>query len=90
MSATMASASATRPCCASQRGDSGRLRRIHQITSAPTEPMITTQRQPESPRMVVGTNCQARNAITGTAVYMTLWLKAKAEPRCSFGTSSDK
>ncbi len=51
-----------------------RSRRIHQMTKAPIEPMITTQRQPSSPRMVCGTSCQARNATTGTAVNMTNWL----------------
>ena len=74
MSATMLSASAMRPCWASQRGDSGRLRRIHQINTAPIEPMITTTRQPSRPKTVRGTNCQARNATTGTEVYMMHWL----------------
>ena len=36
--------------------------------------MITTQRQPSRPKIVRGTNCQARNATTGTAVYMMNWL----------------
>ncbi len=60
------------------------------MKNAPIEPMITTQRQPARPRMVSGTSCQERNATTGTAVYMTHWLKAKAAPRWSFGTSSDR
>ena len=36
--------------------------------------MMTTQRQPSRPRIVSGTNCQAMNATTGTAVNMMNWL----------------
>jgi len=44
------------------------------MTTAPIEPMMTSQRQPSRPKIVRGTSCQARNAMTGTAVYMTNWL----------------
>ena len=35
---------------------------------APTEPMITTQRQPDSPNGVVGFSSQASRATSGTGM----------------------
>ena len=63
----MASASAERPCCASQRGLSGRRARTNQTSTAPADPAITTKRQPSSPNRVRGTSSQPRKATTGMA-----------------------
>jgi len=42
-------------CCASQRGDSGSLKRTNQTRIAPTASNSTTQRQPDRPWGAMGT-----------------------------------
>jgi hypothetical protein len=56
MPAVTRSASARRRWRASQRGDSGGLSRMNQITMAPAEPISTTQRQPSKPNGAAGTS----------------------------------
>ncbi len=51
-----ASASATRPWAASQRGLSGTPRRMNHTATALSEPISTTQRQPEKPYGSSGTS----------------------------------
>src|SRR5271154_4349198 len=55
ISATVRSASDMWPRAISQRGLSGRLRRINQTMIAPTDPSNTTQRQPSIPKGLRGT-----------------------------------
>ena len=56
---------------------------------APTDPMITTQRQPDSPSGAVGFNIQASSATSGTGMNpIDCWM-AKVLPRARFGTSSE-
>ncbi|MNS75720.1 hypothetical protein D3C72_1092480 [compost metagenome] len=83
-------ASSKRPCCASQRGDSGRRLRSHQINSANTALASTTQRQPETPNGACGTSHHDINATAGTDRNCTKNAKAKAELRMRFGTSSER
>ena len=45
-SSSTASASSSRPCSASQRGDYGNPNRSNQANAAPTDPISVTQRQP--------------------------------------------
>ena len=62
------SASASRPCLASQRGLSGRPRRRNTTTGAASAPISTTQRQPSIPNGAAGTSSKARNEMIGTQV----------------------
>ncbi len=57
-------------------------------TTAPSEPISTTIRQPSRPPIRVGTSRYDRMATIGAAVNMIVWLKAIARPRIEDGTSS--
>ena len=83
------SASASWPWRASQRGDSGTRNWIQNTTTAPTEPISTTQRQPSKPNGLYGTSSQPSSATTGTAQKVMNWLAAKARPRSRAGISSE-
>jgi len=77
-----------RPRRASQRADSGTVRRMIQTKTAPSVPISTTQRQPSMPKGVCGTSSQAASATAGTARNVTTWFSAKARPRMVRGTIS--
>ncbi|MET3147937.1 UNVERIFIED_ORG: hypothetical protein ABIB63_003735 [Xanthomonas axonopodis] len=89
-SVTTASASAWRPCAASQRADSGKRLRSHQIASANAPLSNTTQRQPLTPSGADGTNIHAVSATVGTARNCTKNANANAALRMCRGTSSDR
>ena len=84
----MRAACSVSPMLASQRGLSGRPRRIVHTAKAPVAPMSMTQRHPSSPNGARGTSSQARNATVGTEEYVITWLSAKARPLTCGGTSS--
>ena len=69
-------------------GLSGSRVRTNQASKAPTDPAITTKRQPSRPNTVRGTNSQPRNATTGMAANWMILAKAKARPRNAGGDSS--
>jgi hypothetical protein len=85
---TTMSASLSRPCCTSQRGDSGTSRRIHQTTTAATTGKNTTHRHPAIPNGARGVSAHERAATVGTERNITPWLKANAFPRLSRFDSS--
>ena len=59
------------------------------MNTAPIEPMMITQRQPERPSGDRGTSSQANRATSGTVRKPIPCWKAKALPRADFGTSSE-
>jgi hypothetical protein len=60
------SASSRSPRISCQRGGSGRPRRSANTTSAPSEPTISSQRQPSISRSSPATNFAPMNAASGT------------------------
>ncbi|MNE62761.1 hypothetical protein D3C80_1580660 [compost metagenome] len=90
MRARIWSASSNRPCCASQRGDSGKRERNHQMNNANTALAKTTQRQPDTPNGAWGTSHHDISATAGTDRNCTKNAKANAELRMRLGTSSER
>ena len=89
-SRSAARASSARPTLASQRGDSGRLRRISITTRAPTEPITNRIRHPGMPKRLCSVNPRDMNPSTGTATKEQVYAHAASRPRCSFGSTSDR
>ena len=76
----IASASASRPRLSNHLGDSGNLRRNHQVSSAPDAPITITQRHPLIKRCV-GTSTRESTAATGTAQNPATCVIATYRPR---------
>src|SRR5271170_6720032 len=85
--AIMASASATLPRLSNHRGDSGNLRRNHQVKSAPEAPSTITHRHPLI-KKCVGTSNRESTAATGTAQNPATCVIATYRPRARPGTTS--
>lgn len=83
------SASSSRPCTTSQRGDSGSFRRPNHTMIAPTAPRTSSSRHPASPNTVVEATVRLpTNATSGTARKPNVYAQAMYRPRTRLGRNS--